>query len=78
MHASVQEGHERDTVRIEAETSPDDLRPSVWEASVEAAMTDEVLVGCVGPFGTIQRYQIADLAQPEQASDPHALPKARA
>lgn len=77
-HASVHEHDARNTVRIETEEGPNDRRPSVWKASVEAATTDEVLVGCVGPFGAIQRYRIADLSRLEQTSDPHTLQKARA
>ncbi|MFP5072217.1 sucrase ferredoxin [Pseudonocardia nantongensis] len=75
-HATVHEHDDRDTVRIDDGTGPDDLPPSAWEASVEAATTDEVLVGCVGPFGAIQRYRITDLTRPEQA--PAARQKARA
>lgn len=62
-HEHEHEHDERTTVRIEARTDPDDHHPSVWEASVEAATTDEVLVGCVGPFGAIQRYRITNLTR---------------
>lgn len=48
---------------LHASTGPgDDGEPAAeWDAVVEIVRTDEVMVGCVGPFAEMPRYHVAKL-----------------
>ncbi|ODU03597.1 MAG: hypothetical protein ABS81_13595 [Pseudonocardia sp. SCN 72-86] len=52
---------DRIELRVTAGPGPDSEPPAEWDAVVEIVRTDEVMVGCVGPFAAMPRYRVAKL-----------------
>jgi hypothetical protein len=48
-------------LRLEAGRGTAGEPPATWDAVLELATTDEVMVGCAGPFGAMPRYRVAKL-----------------